>query len=42
MDVSFLDRYESMALVRLNEYSVELFRRAVPLWHGKELFLVGE
>ncbi len=42
VDVSFLDCYESMALVRLNEYSVELFRRAVPLWHGKELFLVGE
>lgn len=42
MDISFLDRYDSLALVRLNEYSVELFRRAIPFWHGKEIFLVGE
>ena len=42
VDVSFLNRYDRLALVRMNEYSVELFRRAIPLWKGREVLLVGD
>lgn len=42
IDVSFLNRYKTIALTGLNEYSVELYKKALPLWKGEEVFLVGE
>lgn len=42
LDLSFLNRYERIVLVSLNEYSVELYRRVLPHWYGKRLCLVGE
>lgn len=41
IDVSFLNRYTCIALAGLNEYSVELYKRALPFWSGKEVFLIG-
>lgn len=41
IDVSFLNRYSCIALAGLNEYSVELYKRALPLWSGEEVFLIG-
>lgn len=42
LDLGFLNRYERIVLVSLNEYSVELYRRVLPHWNGKRLCLVGE
>lgn len=42
LDLEFLNRYASVALVGLNEYSVELYRKALPLWTGKKVFLIGQ
>lgn len=41
IDVSFLNRYQRIVLSGLNEYSVELYKKALPLWKGKEVFLAG-
>lgn len=42
LDLSFLNRYERIVLVSLNEYSIELYKKAIPLWNGKKLYLIGE
>lgn len=42
IDVSFLNRYDCIALAGLNEYSAELYKRALPLWSGSEVFLIGQ
>lgn len=41
LDLTFLNRYQRIVLVSLNEYSVELYQRAIPLWSGKHLYLIG-
>lgn len=40
LDLSFLNRYDRMVLHGLNEYSVEIYRKILPLWKGKEVCLV--
>ena len=40
--MTFINRYPYMALFSLNEYSAEIYRKVIPLWSGKEVFLVGE
>ena len=42
LDLTFINRYPYMALFSLNEYSAEIYRKVIPLWSGKEVFLVGE
>lgn len=41
-DMSFLNRYKKIVLAGLNEYSVELYKKALPLWTGEEVFLAGQ
>jgi len=41
LDLSFLNRYERIVLVSLNEYSIEIYKKAIPLWSGKKLYLLG-
>lgn len=41
LDLTFLNRYQRIVLVFLNEYSVELYQRVIPLWAGKHLYLIG-
>lgn len=40
-DLNFLDRYNCIALHGLNEYSVEIYRRVLPRWHGRSIYLIG-
>lgn len=40
MDLSFLNRYNCIVLHGLNEYSAEIYKRVLPLWHGREVYLV--
>lgn len=41
MDLEFLNRYDVVVLIGLNEYSVELYKKVLPRWEGKKVFLVG-
>lgn len=41
LDLSFLNRYDSIVLEGLNEYSVEIYKKVLPHWKGKEVFLVN-
>lgn len=41
LDMTFLNRYNSIVLDGLNEYSVELYKQALPRWKGKEVFLIS-
>ena len=42
IDVSLLNQYDSIVLYGMNEYAVELFKHALPLWTGKRIVLCGE
>lgn len=41
-DLSFLNRYDCICLMKINEYSVVLYQHAISRWQGKRVFLVGE
>ncbi len=41
IDLSFLNRYDCIALHGLNEYSVEIYKHVLPLWHGGQVYLIG-
>lgn len=40
LDLSFLNRYSCIILHGLNEYSVEIYKRVLPLWQGREVYLI--
>lgn len=42
LDLSFLDRYNCIVLHGVNEYSIEIYKHVLPLWHGSSVYLVGE
>lgn len=41
LDLFFLNRYDSIVLEGINEYSVEIYKKVLPRWKGKEVFLVS-
>lgn len=41
LDLEFLDQYDCVILYEVNEYSVELFQKALPLWSGRNIVLIG-
>lgn len=42
VDLSFLNQYSTIILTGVNEYSVEIYRRVLPLWSGgTQVYLVG-
>jgi len=41
-DLSFLNKYDAIVFYGLNEFAVELYRKALPLWTGKRVVLCGE
>lgn len=41
IDVSFLNRYNCLVLHAMNEASVEIYKRVLPLWTGREVYLIG-
>lgn len=41
LDMEFLNQYDCVILYGVNEYSIELYKRAMPLWTGKDIVLVG-
>ena len=42
IDTSLLDRYDLIFLHEMNEYSVEIVRRIIPIWSGRRLVMVSE
>lgn len=42
LDMEFLDRYDVLLLMGLNEYSVEIYRKVLPQWRGRRVLLVGQ
>lgn len=42
VDVSFLNKYDALVFYGLNEYAVEIYRRALPKWTGRRVVLCGE
>ncbi len=41
-DLTLLNKYDSIVLKGLNEYSAELYKMALPHWSGSEVILMGE
>ena len=41
LDLEFLDQYDCVILYDVNEYSIELFQKALPLWNGRNIVLIG-
>ena len=42
LDLDFLNKYDALVFYGLNEYFVELYRKALPIWKGKRVVLCGE
>lgn len=42
LDLTLLNKYDSIVLNGLNEYSAELYKRVLPLWTGSDVILVGQ
>ncbi len=41
LDLTFLNCFQRIVLVSLNEYSAELYQKVIPFWSGKHLYLIG-
>ncbi len=42
LDLTLLNKYDSIVLKGLNEYSTVLYKTALPQWSGSEVILIGE
>lgn len=42
LDLTLLNKYDSIVLKGLNEYSAEIYKKVLPLWAGSEVILTGE
>lgn len=40
IDLSFLNRYDCIVLYGLNEYSIEIYKKVLPLWKGSKVYLI--
>lgn len=42
VDLEFVNRYDSIVLDKVNEYSIIIYTKVLPYWTGSEVFLIGE